>query len=184
MATLRNISMVVMGSLGMLLAVGCAAERHDDIPKSARLVAEDKGDVDFVAPQDGMVYVYDRGAGNLLYSGRIRESERVRVEPRDDRITLNGQTVMDKQIRDNNEIRIFYRAEPRADVAGSRAIIVPVQPPQQPARTRDSEIIVQPRSEGDADTIRVRPGADGDAKVTVEPGEDGSKVTIERDRDR
>ena len=181
MATLRKVSMVVLGSLGMVLAVGCAAERHDDIPRSARLVAQDQGDVDFVAPDDGMVYVYDRGAGNMLYSGRIREGERVRVEPRDDRITLNGQTVMDKQIRDNNEVRIFYRAEPRADVAGSRAIIVPVQP-AQPARSGDSEIIVQPRGQGDADTVRVRPGANGDAKVTVEPGEEGSKVTIEQDR--
>ena len=183
MAMLRKFSVVVMSSLGMVLAVGCAAERHDDIPNSARLVAKDQGQVDFVAPNDGMVYIYDRGAGNMLYSGRIREGERVHVEPRDDRITLNGQTVMDKQIRDNNEVRIFYRAEPRADVAGSRAIVVPVQP-AQPARGGDSEIIVQPRSRDDADTIRVRPGADADAKVTVEPGDEGSKVTIERDRDR
>ena len=180
MALLRNVSLVLMSSLGCVLAVGCAAERHDDIPKSARLVAEDKGDVDFVAPNDGMVYVYDRGAGNMLYSGRIREGERVRVEPRDDRITLNGQTVMDKQIRDNNEMRIFYRAEPREDVAGARTVVVPVQP-AQPARSGESEIIVQPRSEGDANTIRVKPGAN-DAKVTVEPGEEGSKVTIEQDR--
>ena len=186
MVKLRNACILMMSSLGMVAAVGCA-ERHNSIPSSARLVAEDQGSKsDFVAPSDGDVFVEDRSANKLLYSGKINEGERLRVDPMDDKLTINGQTVRDQKIRDMNNVRVFFRPERRADVAGSRTVVVPVQPAPQPQQQRnsgDSEIIVQPRGGGDsdADTIRVRPGANADSKVTVEPGEDGSKVTIERD---
>ena len=125
---------------------------------------------------DGMVYVYDRGAGDLVYSGRILQGERVEVEAMEDRVTLNGRTVMDKQIRDNNEIRVFFRGQPRpvdVDTAGSRTNV-------QRRDAGDTEIRVQPRQSDEAE-IRVKPGTT-DSKITVEPGDEGSKVIIEGDR--
>jgi len=178
MANVRNTAAVLLGSLAMFVMVGCAAERHKDIPESARLVADGHGDVDFVAPNDGMVYVYDRGAGDLIYSGRILESERVEVEPMKDRITLNGRTVMDKQIRDNNEIRVFFRGQPRpanVDTASSRTTVIQQQ---QPVKSSDTEIVVQPSQNNDG-AVRVKPGTNSDSKITVEPGDEGSKVIIE-----
>ena len=180
MVTFRNACILMMSSLGMVAAVGCA-ERHNSIPPSARLVAEDTASrSDFVAPSDGDVYVEDKSANKLLYSGKINEGERLQVDPLKDRLTINGQTVRDQKIRDLNNVRIFFRPEPRAESAGSRTVVVPVQPaqPVQP-RSGESEIIVQPRSSDDADRIRVKSGTNADSKVTVEPGEDGSKVTIE-----
>ena len=182
MVTLRNVSILAMSSLALLATVGCA-ERNRAIPNSARLVAEDQGKIDFVAPSDGEVFVEDRSVNKLLYSGKIDEGDRLEVDPMKDRVSIDGRTVRDQRIRDLNNFRVFFRPDPRADVAGSRStVVVPVQP-AQPARTGDSEIIVQPRSGSgnDADTIRVRPGANADSKVTVEPGDEGSKVTIERD---
>ena len=183
MAHVRNVSLALISSLGLFLTVGCAAERHEEIPRSARLVADGQGKRDFIAPNDGMVYVYDRTAGNLIYSGRILEGERVEVEPMEDRITLNGRTVMDKQIRDNNEMRVFFRGEPRAvdvDTAGARSRTRAQQQPQQRQvdDANTTEIRVQPRQSNEAE-IRVKPGADADSKIIVEPGDEGSKVTIE-----
>ena len=178
MANVRNTAAVLLGSLGMFVMVGCAAERHKSIPENARLVADAQGEVDFVAPNDGMVYVYDRGAGNLIYSGRILEGERVEVEPMKDRVTLNGRTVMDKQIRDNNEIRVFFRGQPRpvdVDTAGSRSR---VQQRQNVDREGDTEIVVE-QGRGNDGAVRVKPGANTDSKITVEPGDEGSKVIIE-----
>lgn len=180
MVKTRNVCVLMMSSLGLIASVGCA-ERHRAIPSNARLVAEDKGRSDFVAPSDGEVFVEDRSSNKLLYSGKINEGERLQVDPMKDRLTINGQTVRDQKIRDLNNLRVFFRPDPRADVARSRTIVVPSEPVQQPARSGDSEIIVQPRGGAEADTIRVKPGANADSKVTVEPGEDGSKVTIERD---
>jgi hypothetical protein len=188
--------MMTISSLGMLLAVGCAS-RNQAIPSSARLVAEDQGNVDFVAPDDGQVYVEDRTANKLLYSGQVREGQHINVEPVKDRIAIDGQTVRDQKIRDLDTVRVFFKREPRADVAGSHTTVVAptvVQPSQASDSTRteirdtrdsrdphDSQILVSPR--GDSQEIRVRPGANSDAKITVQPGEDGSKskVTIEPD---
>jgi hypothetical protein len=184
MVTLRNTSMLMLGSLSMLLVVGCAANRHKDIPPSARLMTEDRAsNIDFVAPADGEVFVEDRTANKLLYSGRLNEGERLSIEPVKDRVAVNGRTVRDQKIRDLDKVRVFFQPEPRADVAGARTIVQPVQvvqPARDPNRSpRDSEIIVEPKGR-DAE-IRVRPGADADAKVTVEPGDNGQKVTVERE---
>jgi hypothetical protein len=173
----------MMSSLGMFLAVGCAS-RHQAIPPTARLVAENRGKIDFVAPDDGQVFVEDRSAHKLLYSGQIREGQHVNIEPIKDRIEVDGQIVRDQKIRDLNNLRVFFSREPRADVAGSRTVVQPVQVvqpiQQQPTRSSsDSEILVQPR--GNDSEIRVRPGSNADSKITVEPGQEGSKVTIERD---
>ena len=198
MVTLRNTTLL-MSSLALLMTVGCA-ERHKAIPDSARLVAEDQGRVEFVAPSDGEVYVEDNSADKLLYSGKIDEGERLEVDPKKDRLTIDGRMVRDQRIRDLNSFRVFFKPDPRADVAGARTVVVPAEP-ARPARSGESEIIIQPRrtEEGDTirvkpaeegetirvkpaaegDTIRVKPGEGSDSKVTVEPGDDGSKVTIE-----
>ena len=175
MVAYRSACVLLMSSLGMVAAAGCA-ERHQSIPSSARLVAEDQGRSDFVAPSDGEVFVEDRSANKLLYSGKMNEGERLRVDPMDDKLTIDGRTVRDQRIRDLNNLRIFFRPDPRADVAGARTVVVPSQPAP---RSGESEIIVQPRTVDDADSIRVKSGSNTDAKVTVEPGDDGSKVTIE-----
>jgi len=191
--TIRNASILTISTLSMLLAVGCAS-RNKAIPSSARVVAEDQGNIDFVAPADGRVYVEDKTTKKLLYSGQIREGQHVNVEPVKDKIAIDGQTVRDQKIRDLDNLRVFFERDPRAaDVAGSHTTVVAptvVQPSQasdstrteirDSRDTRDSQILVTPR--GDSQEIRVRPG-DSDSKITVQPSEDGSKskVTIEHD---
>lgn len=184
MVALRNVSLITMSSLSFLVGAGCA-ERHKAIPSTARLVAEDKGKIDFLAPSDGEVFVEDDSSKKLLYSGKMDEGERLAVDPMKDQVSIDGRTVRDQKIRDLNNLRVYFRADPRSDVAGSRTIVVPAQPAQPAEPTGheigDAEILIQPRSgANDADTIRVKPGSNADSTVTVEPGEEGSKVTIER----
>jgi len=185
---LRNSSVFVTSALGLFMAVGCAS-RHKAIPQSANMVAanEGQGKVNFVAPRDGQVFVEDRTSNKLLYSGQIRDGQQLTVEPKKDRITVDDQIVRDQKIRDLDNVRVFFKPDPHADVAGSRTTVVqPVQPVQvvpsnaQPAgsSTGDSHITVRNGDNGD---VQVRPGANNDSKITVEPGQDGSKpkVTIE-----
>jgi hypothetical protein len=178
MVMFRNTAVLALSSMAAMFAVGCAGERHESIPPSAKLMVKDAGNVSFAAPDDGMVYVYDRSSGKMLYSGRIREGENLNIAAMDDEIRLNGRVVMDEQIRDNDELRVFFRPEPQSETAGARIHVQPAQQPVQP-RPNDAEITVSPRQ--DSSEIRVRPGDDADAKVTVEPGQDGQKVTIERE---
>jgi hypothetical protein len=193
--TIRNASILTISSLGMLLAVGCAS-RHKAIPESATLVAADQGNIDFVAPGDGRVYVEDRTANKLLYSGQVREGQHLNVQPTKDRIAVDGQMVRDQKIRDLDNLRVFFQRDPRAaDTAGSHTTVVAptvVQPSQASDSTRteirdsrdsrDSQILVTPKGDNQSE-IRVRPGTNADSKITVEPGQDGSnpKVTVEHD---
>ena len=189
MVNLRT-SAVLVGSLAMLLTVGCAG-RHRDIPSSARLVAEDRaGKIDFVAPDDGEVFVEDNSANKLLYSGKINKGEHVRVDPQKDKLMINNQVVRDQKIRDLNEVRVFFKAEPGADLAGSHSTVVQpiyVNPSQaqpsshvEPARTGETEIRVAPRRDNEDAEIRVKPSSSTDSRVTVEPADQGAKVTVEQ----
>jgi hypothetical protein len=181
---MRKTLMLAMSSLGMFLAVGCASQ-HEAIPPSARLMAENQGRVDFVAPSDGEVYLEDRSANKLVYSGRLREGERLTVNSMKDRVMVDGRTVQDQKIRDLNDLRVFFRPDPHADVAGSRTVRTRAVEPNRDASTPSgSEIIVEPAKRSDSDAVRVRTSGDTDSKVTVEPHEEGAKVTVEpRDRD-
>jgi hypothetical protein len=178
---MRKTLMLAMSSLGMFLAVGCASDRHEAIPASARLVAQDQGRVDFVAPNDGEVYLEDRTANKLVYSGRLNEGEHLAVEPHKDRVMVDGRTVQDQKIRDLDNLRVFFRADPQADVAGSRTVRTrTVETHRDAVPSNGSEIIVEPRTRSDSDAVRVRTNGDSDSKVTVEPrGDEGAKVTVE-----
>ena len=184
MVTLRTASTALLGSLALVLVAGCA-ERHHDIPSSASLVAEDRaGKIDFIAPDDGDIYVEDNSANKLLYSGKINRGEHVRVDPQKDKLMINNQVVRDQKIRDLNEVRVFFKPEPQADLAASRSTVVqPIQvhPAEaQPARSGETEIRVAPRRDNEEAEIRVTPGSSSEPKVTVEPTDEGSKVTIEQ----
>jgi hypothetical protein len=182
---MRKVFILTMSSLGMFLAVGCASQ-HEAIPPSASLMAENQGRVDFTAPSDGHVYLEDRSANKLVYSGKLNHGERLTVEPNKDRVMVDGRTVQDMKIRDLNTLRVFFRPEPQADVAGSRTVqtrTVDTQRDVNSSPSNRSEIIVEPRSGSDTDAVRVRTSGDAAHKVTVQPGEEGSKVTVQPSQD-
>jgi hypothetical protein len=176
---MRKSILLALSSLGMFLAVGCASDRHEAIPASANLVAQDQGKIDFVAPDDGEVFLEDRTANKLVYSGKLQQGERLTVEPHRDRVMVDGRMVQDQKIRDLDNLRVFFRPEPRADVAGSRTVrtrTVETQHDVSPSH----EIVVEPRKSSDPDAVRIRTNGDTDSKVTVEPrGDEGAKVTVE-----
>ena len=184
MRNMRTLTIAVLGSVGMcLLATGCAADRNQDVPASAKIVAQGEKDLAYRAPEQGTIYVFDKSGQNVLYSGRVQRDDLLKVEAMQDRITLNDRVVMDKQIRDHDAINIFFERDPRASMD--------VRPASERTVIREREVRTEPRSElrsSDPDsTITIRPNRDRvtvegntDSKVTVEPSTGDSKVTIER----
>ncbi|HZN69598.1 MAG TPA: hypothetical protein VFB66_30260 [Tepidisphaeraceae bacterium] len=161
----------IVSSLGLCLMVtGCAADRHEDIPKSAPMVAKGQTDVTWAAPSEGDVYVYDQSEGKMLYSGRVERGDNLVVDARKDRIRLDGRTVMDKQIRDNNEIEVFFRENPLAVQAretrpAEQRIVVE----QQPDRSSDSSrIVVEPQEKSEGNRVIVEPAKEGDSTIRIE----------------
>ena len=171
----------IVSSLGLCLMVtGCAADRHEDIPKSAPMVAKGEKDLTWQAPSQGDVYVYDQTEGKMLYSGRVEQGDTLAIDAMEDRILLDGRTVMDKQIRDHNEIEIFFRRNPLAAVEARQARdarpvenrIVVEQGDRDRDRDRDangSRIVVEP----DRQDRRDRDDRDSGNRVIVEPAKEG-----------
>lgn len=96
-----------------VLSAGCAAERPESVPADARSVAKQAGNnpVNFTAPHDGMVYVYDRSAQKMVYSGRVQRGETLELDPRRDNVRLDGRTVLEKDLRDLNEYQVWFDEE-------------------------------------------------------------------------
>ena len=184
MRNIRMLTLSVLGSVGLFLTAGCAADRNKDVPASAKIVAQGQKDVAYRAPDDGTIYVFDKSEQKVIYSGRVDRDELLKVEAMRDRITLDGKVVMDKQIRDHDAINIFFEPEPYRPAvieAGDRTVIR-----EREVRTvpQSETTVVTPRSDS---TITVRPegenvtiqGGTG-SKVTVEQPNSDSKVTIEQ----
>ena len=177
MRNIRTLTTAALGSIVLsLVATGCAADRNEDIPATAKIVAQGEKELTYRAPTDGRVYVFDKSGQNVLYSGKVDRDQVVKVEAMRDKITIDGATVMDKQIRDHDAINIFFEPEARREAAvieaGDRTVI------------RQTEVRTEPRSDG---SITVRPEGDRltvdgakDSKVTIEQPNTDSKVTIER----
>jgi len=101
---------------------GCAPERPESVPADAKSIAKQSGSnpVNFTAPDDGSIYVYDRSEKKMVYSGRLKEGETVEVDPRRDKVRVDGRVVLEKQLRDLNEYQVWFDQEPAAQPAATK----------------------------------------------------------------
>ena len=78
------------------------------IPRDARLVAEGKGTLEYQAPRDGRVYLYDPKLDKLIYSGALYRDEVFTVEPERNRVRVDGKTVKDKIMKKKHSHRLYF----------------------------------------------------------------------------
>jgi len=89
------LSLFAAGVLG-LAVVGCTHERPKELPGTAVLAVEGDKTLNYLAPADGMVTVYDARADKTVYSGEIKKGQNVMVDTSNNRITIDGKTVSDQ----------------------------------------------------------------------------------------
>jgi hypothetical protein len=175
MRTIRTLAIAVLGSAGMFLATGCAAERNKDIPAEAKLVSQGEKDLTYRTPDDGKVWIFDKNTQSVLYSSKLDKDQVIKVDAMHDKITVDDRTVLSQKIHDHAAMNIFFEREPSPRVTE-------VQPAQHTI-IREREVQTAPRSDSNItvspnkDRVTVEGGAD--SKVTVEPKSGDSKVTIE-----
>ena len=104
------------------LAGGCASKRPQSVPADARSVAQQSGSypVNFTAPGDGTIFVYDKSSKRMVYSGRMKQGETLEMEPKRNNIRLDGRVVLEQRLRDLNEYQVWFDEEPTAATAGRR----------------------------------------------------------------
>jgi hypothetical protein len=103
-ALLSSTALIVTG-------VGCAAD-SGSVPASAMLTAEGARRLPYTTSAPGTLYVYDKTASNLVYCGEVDAGRQILVDPDANRISADGQTLLDKKLISGHTYRIFF--EPRA----------------------------------------------------------------------
>ena len=95
------------------------------IPSGARLAREidQDGSLSYKAAHDGKVYLFDADTKRVIWSGSVRDNDRVAIDTRDNRVSLND----DKNVLSNNRdlnpdhrYRLYFVQDSNTDRSSDR----------------------------------------------------------------
>jgi len=105
--------------VGLLVGViGGCADHPSEVPADGVKVAEGNTELLYKAPEAGTIFIYESPDNRLVYRSAIRRGDTVKLNAKDDRITVNGKTVMEQGINTGHTYKMFF------DPAGSRTVVV------------------------------------------------------------
>src|SRR5438552_11732861 len=114
-------SSLLMTSLMILLVYGCSVSRSDTkmrslgIPTGAVQVDEGTDRLTYTPRRSGTVYVYDVDDDRLVYQGRVRDGDRLTIDPETNRLELNGRQVVDRDLKRKDRHRIYFFSDRQRD---------------------------------------------------------------------
>lgn len=103
----------VVMTLALASTSGCTATGKGAIPPGADEVDSGRGELRYEAQRDGKVWVYDAETDKMVYTGQIRDGQRVVVNPGTNQITVGGETVSEQPLIRDHKYRIYFKR--RAD---------------------------------------------------------------------
>ena len=97
--------------------VGCA-DHPSEVPADGVKVAEGNQKLYYKTSEPGTIFVYESPDNRLIYRGAVKRGDAVELNTNDDRISVNGKTVMEKGLGKGRDYKMFF------DPAGSRKVVV------------------------------------------------------------
>lgn len=88
--------------------VDVAGSTANKVPKDARVVDSGSGSLTYTAREDGSVYLYDEDARRVVWDERIRDGDRVAIDPDNNRIDLNGRAQSRIDLTSDHRFRLYY----------------------------------------------------------------------------
>jgi hypothetical protein len=99
-----------------LMAVGCLTalagceSKVMKVPPDAPLVAQATGTMVYRPTSNGNVYIYDRTANRLVYSGYVHAGDDIRVDTFSNRVLVNGRVAAERlRLGAGNEFQVYMR---------------------------------------------------------------------------
>jgi len=115
MISRHRIATLLVGLVVGVMA-GCA-DHPSEVPADGVKVAEGNQKLLYKAPEAGTIFVYQDQDNRLIYRGAIRKGDTVELNTNDDRISINGKTVMEKGLSTGRTYKMFF------DPSGSRKVV-------------------------------------------------------------
>lgn len=129
-ARFRNIVLMSLLSLLLITQIGasCMSSSEDDrprnsdsdiepitLPRNAKRVTDGRGVLTHTAARDGRVYLYDVDDRTLIDNRPMRRGQEYRVDPDQDKATLDGKKVYDNDLKRDHNHRLYFLADNSRD---------------------------------------------------------------------
>ena len=95
-------------ALSVIGGVGCSSDGGGAVPASAMLTAEGNRRLPYTTTAPGTLYVYDKTAGALVYTGDVDAGRQILVDPDANRITADADVLLEKKLTSGHTYRIFF----------------------------------------------------------------------------
>jgi hypothetical protein len=83
------------------------------VPRTARLVKREFGELNFRAPDDGTMWVVESTNNSVIYEKAVRRGDEFRLDPERNRAYLNDRPVIDRDVKPDIRHRIFFESDLR-----------------------------------------------------------------------
>ncbi len=94
-----------------VLTGGCQYERSTAIPPSASIAAEGNGLLTYRAGSNGTVYLFNRNANKVEFTGQIQKGQAIVVDSTKNQVLLDDKIVTENTLRRGDTYRIFFAPE-------------------------------------------------------------------------
>jgi hypothetical protein len=96
--------------LVLILLSSCNSSVPSGLPGGAALIREGAGPLTVYAPDNGIVYVRDLPADQIVYQGPVTKGQRIELDPGAERLTVDGQAVKTKRLRPDATFQVYVKA--------------------------------------------------------------------------
>jgi hypothetical protein len=100
---------LIVAVAASLLGAGCTATGKNAIPPGTDRVTSGEGPIDYRAQHDGDIWIYDADSKKMVYTGPVRDGDRVRVNTGANQILVGGRTVSERPLNGDHKYEIYFR---------------------------------------------------------------------------
>ena len=111
----QSLLATLLVSTVVAFAAGCAHDKHEAIPATAMLGAEGERRLTYTTSRAGTIFVQDKNANSLVYSGEVNGPRQITVDPEKNEITVDGTMVQNKKLTKGHTHRIMFEPLPVRD---------------------------------------------------------------------
>ena len=85
-----------------------APSTANKVPKDARVVDSGSDRLSYTANNDGSAYLYDEDARTVVWDQKLRDGDRVSIDPDNNRVEVNGRSESRLDLNSNHRFRLYF----------------------------------------------------------------------------